>query len=82
MIVISSLVIVQSKCHLQKQIKEKIQTSKKTYRLRLNEKLHYRFAGGEVNSSVCVCVCVCVCTRECACGVCVSACVRVCVSVY
>jgi len=69
--VISSLVIVQSKCHLQKQMKEIIQTSKKTYMLRLNEKLHYRFSGGEMTSSVCVCICVCICVLERAC-VCVS----------
>jgi len=78
MTVISFLVIAQLRCQLQKQTEEKIQTSKQKHSLlRLNEKLHYRFAGGGLTSSVCVCACV----RVCVC-VCVASVWRVCVFVF
>jgi len=52
--------------------------------LRLNEKLHYRFAGGGMTSSVFVCVCVraraCACERVHACVWCVR--VRACVYLF
>jgi len=84
MTVISFLVIAQLRCQLQKQTEEKIQTSKQKHSLlRLNEKLHYRFAGGGLTSSVCVCACVRVCVSMCGeCVACVCLCLCICVCVF
>jgi len=53
-IVISTLVIVELRCQLQKENKKKIKPVNNIIQvvLRLNEKWHYRFAGGGLTSSV------------------------------